>query len=194
MRLGKKANLSQEKTELVPELVKEAPKKKQKIFSFWGVTTILGIFGTLGFMASPSFLNCGDKAKLIEAKIYVGSINRAQQANFEEKKAFANSFKALDIGLASQTINYNYSIQTTKTASFQYGIPRKDTLKSYVGGVFVIPATTTKKSKMTTASILCEALKPGLTTPIAPTLIKNVPTCGTGTTEKGRISQSAKNM
>lgn len=195
MRLGKKANLSQEKTELVPELVKDAPKKKQKSFSLWRVTILLGgIFGTLGFIALPSFLNCADKAKQAEGKTYVGSMNRAQQANFEEKKAFANSVEATGVGIKSQTMNYNYSIQTTKAASFQYGIPRKDTLKSYVGGVFVIPATTTKKSEMTTASILCEALKPGLTTPIAPTLIKNVPTCGTDTKEKGRISQSAKNM
>lgn len=184
MRLGKKANLSQEKTEVMPKLVADAPKKKQQIFSFWGVTTIFGIFGTLGFIALPSFLNCADKAKLLEAKTYVGSINRAQQANFEENKAFTNSFKALDLGIASQTVNYNYSIQKTKTTSLQYAIPRKDSLKSYVGGVFVIPATT-NKSEMTTASILCEALKSGLTTPIAPKLVNGVPTCGGGT--KGRV-------
>lgn len=187
MRLGKKANLSQEKIELVSGVVTNAPKKKQKIFSFWGVTTILGIFGTLGFgfMALPSFLNCGNLGKQYEAKTYVGSINRAQQANFEEKKAFANSFKALEIGIASQTVNYNYSIQATKTASFQYGIPRQKSLKSYVGGVFVIPANTTKKSESTTVSILCEVIKSGSTTPIAPKLVKDVPTCGAGTKEVG---------
>lgn len=182
MRLGKKANLSQEKTELVPGVVTNAPKKKQKSFSLWRVTAMLGgIFGTLGFIALPSFLNCANPAKQYEAKSNIGLINRAQQANFEEKKAFANSFKALDIGIASQTVNYNYSIQTTKAASFQYGIARQERLKSYVGGVFVIPANTTKKSEMTTASILCQALKPGLTTPIAPTLVQGVPTCGTDT-------------
>ncbi|MEO8891841.1 MAG: type IV pilin-like G/H family protein, partial [Coleofasciculaceae cyanobacterium] len=131
-------------------------------------------------IALPSFLNCGDKAKQAEAKTYVGSMSRAQQANFEEKKAFASSFEALDLGIASQTVNYNYSIQKTKTASLQYAIPRQKSLKSYVGGVFVIPATT-NKSEMKTASILCEALKSGLTTPIAPKSVKGVPTCGTGT-------------
>lgn len=186
MRIGKKADLSQENTKIAPEFLTNAPKKKRQIFSFWGVATILGIFGTLGFIALPSFLNCGNKAKQAEAKTYVGSINRAQQANFEEKKVFANSMEATGISLNAQTMNYNYSIQATKTATFQYGISRQENIKSYVGGVFVVPANTTNKSESTTVSILCEALKSGSTTPIAPTLVKNIPTCGNDTKDLTR--------
>lgn len=181
MRLGKKADLSPENTEIIPKSLTETPKKKRQIFSFWGVATILGIFGTLGFMALPSLLSCGNKAKQAEGKISVGSINRAQQANFEEKKVFANSFEALGLDIATQTVNYNYSIRTSKTATFQYGVSRHKNIKSYVGGVFVVPATTTNKSESTTVSIICEAVKSGSTTPIAPRLIKNIPTCDAGT-------------
>ncbi len=180
MRLGKKANLSQEHTDkeqLAPEVVADKPKKKRQIFSFWGVATILGIFGTLGFIALPSFLNCANPAKQVEAKTYIGTMNRGQQAYFLEKNTFANSVESLDIGITTQTFNYNYSIRATKMAVFQYGIARNETLKSYVGGVFVIPSTA-NKSEPTTISILCEAFHSGLTPPNTPTLVKGIPTCG----------------
>lgn len=191
MKLEDKANsllnklthlpLAQEKTESLPKSLTDMPKKKRQIFSFWGVATILGMVGIGVALALPSLLSCGNKAKQAEGKISVGSINRAQQANFEEKKVFANSFEALGLGIATQTVNYNYSIRTNKTATFQYGVSRHKNIKSYVGGVFVVPATTTNKSESTTVSIVCEAVKSGSTTPIAPRLIKNIPTCDAGT-------------
>lgn len=171
---------AQKKNERVPEVVTDAPKKKQKIFSFWGVATILGIFG--GLLTLPSLVSCNPvKTKQMEAKVSVSAMNRAQEANFLERKAFVNSVEGTGTGIKNQTDNYNYSIQKTKAASFQYGVSRKQNLKSYVGGVFVVPATTANKSEIATVSILCEGLKPGSTTLTPPTLVKNIPSCSAGT-------------
>lgn len=49
----------------------------------------------------------------------------------------------------------------TKKATFNYGVSKQKDLKSYVGGVFVIPATKVEsnasKNNITTTSILCQA-------------------------------------
>ena len=171
---------------LMPELPTNAPQKKQRIFSSWGVPaifTVLGI-GSVLFVL-PSLLTCGQKGKQAEAKLNIGTMNRAQQADFLEKDAFANSIEALGIGIKPQTVNYNYSVRATKTAAFHYGIARHKTEKSYVGAVFVVPATNVNpainKSEANTASIVCEALRPGSTAPTAPTLVKGVPTCASDT-------------
>ena len=174
---------------LMPELAPNAPQKKRRIFSSWGVLaifTVLGIGSVL--LVLPSFLSvasCGQKGKQAEAKQNIGSTNRAQQAYFLDNQTFANSMEAMGIGIKPQTVNYNYSVRTTKTTAFHYGIARRKTEKSYVGAVFVVPATNvnpaTNKSEVNTASIICEALRPGSTTPTAPTLQKGVPTCGSDT-------------
>jgi hypothetical protein len=136
----------------------------------------------------PSLLSCGNKGKQAEAKQNIGAMNRAQQAYFIDKNTFAKSVVDAGIGIQTQTVNYNYSVRATKTAAFQYGIARHKTQKSYVGGVFAVPAINvnpaankTDKTEMTTVGIVCEALNPGSTTPTAPTLVKGVPTCGSNT-------------
>jgi type IV pilus assembly protein PilA len=44
-----------------------------------------------------------------EAREYVSSINKGQQAYFAEKSVFSTSVKALGIGIKTETENYKYS-------------------------------------------------------------------------------------
>ncbi|MCP2731723.1 type IV pilin-like G/H family protein, partial [Limnofasciculus baicalensis] len=133
------------------------------------------IISTILSFILPSCLNCANKAKQSEAKQYVGSMNRAQQAYLLENKTFSNNIEKLGLGIKTETVNYSYSTNTTNKAVFNYGvskakyrteyilfIPRrvKEELNSYIGGVFLVPATEVNanatKDKITTAAILCE--------------------------------------
>jgi len=182
------------KGKMVPLITQKAPNKLKNKNKF-GCLTWLVIFLGLGIggvtLALPSLLSCGNKAKASEAKNNIGAMNRAQQAYYIENNAFSNSFESLGIGIRTQTINYEYSTRATKTAAFTYGIARKGTknIKSYVGGVFVVPATNVDpkadKKEMTSVGILCEATSPGRTRLADPILQNNVPTCGSDTKELG---------
>ncbi len=181
-------------TEVVPLIPEKAPDKlKNKTKS--GCLVLLTIFLVLGIgtfvLFLPSLLSCGNKGRQAEAKQNVGAMNRAQQAYYLENKAFSNSLESLGLGIRTQTINYEYSTRATKTAAFTYGIARKGTknIKSYVGGVFVVPATNVDpkadKKEMTTVGILCEATSPGRTRLADPILQNNVLTCGSDTKKLG---------
>jgi type II secretory pathway pseudopilin PulG len=181
-------------TEVVPLIPEKAPDKlKNKTKP--GCLALLTIFLVLEIgtfvLSLPSLLSCGNKGRQAEAKQNVGAMNRTQQAYYLENKAFSNSLESLGLGIRTQTINYEYSTRATKTAAFTYGIARKGTknIKSYVGGVFVVPATNVDpkadKKEMTSVGILCEATSPGRTRLADPILQNNVPTCGSDTKELG---------
>ena len=170
---------------LIPEKVPNELKNKPK-FGFLVLLTVFLVLGLGAFVLSlPSLVSCGSSAKRAEAKYKVGAMNRAQEAYYSDNKAFSNSLASLGIGISTQTTNYEYSIRATKTAAFSYGISRKKDIKSYVGGVFLVPATNVDpkadKNEITTEGILCEATSPGNTQPATPILQNSVPTCGSGT-------------
>jgi hypothetical protein len=150
---------------------------------------LMGI-GVIGAIALPSFLVSGGGGcmpKRGEAIQYVGSMNRAQEALFIEKSAFATSFDALGLGIKTETTNFKYSIRATKKAAFNYAVAKENDLKSYVGGVFLVPAKNFEpnaaKEKITTTSILCEADSPGTIKPAEPTYENGKIACGKGTTQ-----------
>jgi hypothetical protein len=152
---------------------------------------LMGI-GLIGAIALPSFLvsgggGCGGyKSKTGEARQYVSLANRAQEALFIEKSAFATSVDALGLGIKTETTNFKYSIRATKKAAFNYAVAKEKNLQSYVGGVFLVPAKNFEpnaaKEKITTTSILCEADSPGTIKPAEPTYEKGKIACGKGTT------------
>jgi type IV pilus assembly protein PilA len=135
---------------------------------------LMGIV-VIGAIALPSFLGAStqDKDKRVEAKQYVGSMSRGQQAYFAEKNAFSSSVDALGISIKTETRNFKYSIRATKKAAFNYGVSKEKDLKSYVGGVFLVPAKNfdpnAAKEERTTTSILCKADSPGTIKPAEPT-------------------------
>jgi hypothetical protein len=150
---------------------------------------LMGI-GVIGAIALPSFLVSGCqecKSKTREAKLYVGSMNKAQQAVFIEKSAFATSVNALGLGIKTETTHFKYSIRATKKAAFNYAVSKQKDLKSYVGGVFLVPAknfeSNAAKNKITTTSILCQADAAGTIKPPEPTNQNGKIACATGTVE-----------
>jgi hypothetical protein len=162
------------------------PDKKSKFwvgtllrFTFISVPVVMILSAiTLPYSNSSG---CGGKAKLSEAKQYVSSINKGQQAKYAEDGAFSNSFNALGLGLKTQTTNYNYSTISTKNAAFSYGVARSNNLRSYVGAVFLVPVSQAANKEKTTVSILCAANSPENTQPPDPILQNGVPVCATGT-------------
>ena len=133
-----------------------------------------------------SYLSQRNRAQESEAKMYVDSMNRAQQALFIEKSAFATSVDALQLGIKTETINYNYSVRATKQTAFNYGVSKQKDLKSYVGGVFLIPANEAAPKAAQDKIwkfILCKADKPGIMIPLPPTLQNGKLVCETGTTQ-----------
>jgi hypothetical protein len=159
-----------------------------------GCLLFLMLFGVIGaIIALPSFLvsggaGCGGyKPKTSEARQYVSSMSRGQQAYFAEKNAFSSSVDALGIGIKTETTNFKYSIRATKKAAFNYAVAKDNHLKSYVGGVFLVPAKNFEpnaaKEEITTTFILCEADFLGTIKPAEPTYENGKIACGKGTTE-----------
>ncbi|MEG3938484.1 type IV pilin-like G/H family protein [Microcoleus sp. S36b_A3] len=182
--LDKKVESSEKK--ILPD-----KKRKSWVGTFLKITFIYFPLGSiiLGAIALPNLLSCGNKAKQSEAKQYVSSMNRAQQAYFAEKGVFATSLDALDLGLKSQTTNYNYSVIAGKKAAFSYGVSRtvqKD-IKSVIGAVFLVPTPLTNAKKAadtsTMLTILCIAKSDTPTPPAEPININGKLACGDGTVE-----------
>jgi hypothetical protein len=95
-----------------------------------------------------------------EVKMYVGILNRAQQAFFLEKNYFASNIVALGIGISPETENYKYQIvvlNSTKAVQ-NIGLAKNDGLKSYTGLVYVDQAP--NASEPYTLAIMCGSLKP----------------------------------
>jgi type IV pilus assembly protein PilA len=138
------------------------------------------ILGIVSAIALPSFLNQATKARQSEGKTFVGSMNRGQQAYHLENNAFTDSLEKLDLGIRSETESYSYSIRLGNQAAFNYGTSKRENLKSYVGGVFVVPSPNSPKETFTQA-ILCETDIPTNTPPSPPTNENGVLTCAAGT-------------
>ena len=119
-------------------------------------------------------------------------MNKAQEAVFIEKSAFATSFDALGTGLKTETTTFKYSVRATKKAAFNYAVAKEKFLKSYVGGVFLVAAKifepNATKEEITTTSILCRSDFPGTIKPADPTYKNGKIACGQGTREvKNRV-------
>ncbi len=115
----------------------------------------LPVIGILAAIALPSFLNQANKAKQSEAKQYVGSIARSEQAYFLENKKFATNFDELSKPVSATTINYTYRIQTipgTIPAVAIQANARKPALKSYLG-IVIAPGDETSMAIICQSSV-----------------------------------------
>ncbi|NEO28910.1 MAG: prepilin-type N-terminal cleavage/methylation domain-containing protein [Symploca sp. SIO3C6] len=150
------------KTELKAKLLQHLNQKRaDEGFTLIELLVVIIIIGILSAIALPSFLNQANKAKQSEAKTYVGSMNRAQQAYYLEKGEFVGAdvkeFGKLGLGIATQTDNYEYKIASggdDSTDVTNQGIPIQNALKGYLGGVVLGQITET--SEATTLAVLCE--------------------------------------
>ncbi|WP_341526283.1 type IV pilin-like G/H family protein [Nostoc sp. UHCC 0302] len=113
------------------------------------------------------------------AKIGIGSINRAQQANYLEKMTFANTIEELGLSLKLETENYVYNITTDSSSSFVTATAKIDELKSYVGAVFLV----LENGETTTVAVRCETNAPSKISPKSPQLNVKQPVCPAGLSE-----------
>ena len=139
-------------------------KKDNEGFTLIELLVVIIIIGILAAIALPSFLNQANKAKQSEAKTYVGSMNRSQQAYYLEQNTFAGNadFGSLGMGIATETANYKYIIADGGAGSSQVTnqaqqVQAAAPLKAYVGGVNV--GTIAGTGEATTLAITCEGEK-----------------------------------
>jgi hypothetical protein len=110
-----------------------------------------------------------------EAKQYVDTMNRAQQAYLLEEEKFATSLDSLGlIEISSETETYSYFIKSGENSVFNYAVSKNENLASYVGGVFSFADGTQEV-------IVCVAQQLGKETPLPPILEDSRPVCARGT-------------
>lgn len=162
--------------------------KQDKGFTLIELLVVVTIIGVLMAIALPDFLGQTAKAKQAEAKTTISSINRAQIAYRTEGKGFAKDMDTLGLGLRDSTTNYTYeiSISADGSTSNSTATAKDRAIKGYSGGV----AEYRNKANLSAiASVMCEALLPGITKPAPPVLQPGANTpevaavCGEGQTQ-----------
>ena len=169
--------------------------------SWLSLLVILGFTGILGISPTSRTSVCACGGPASQGKVYVGSLNRAQQSYWLEHQRFTHSIEALGIGIRPETNYYRYSIIDDSTINdstkvISYGIPLEPgysytkevyffglysrkvadkQLPTYVGAVFAVQPETT-------IAILCRADKPGIEPPAPPELQAGRAVCAEGTT------------
>ena len=162
------------KSELKAKFLQHLASKKSDNagFTLIELLVVIIIIGILSAIALPSFLNQANKARQSEAKTYIGSMNRAQQAYYLENAEFVDAqadFEDLAMGISTQTENYTYrvstkgganidAVQSAETTGSKGAAANTAAYKAYIGGVSIsqLSATSTESSSL---AVLCEGDK-----------------------------------
>jgi len=134
------------KTELQAKFLQHLLSKKKGTegFTLIELLVVIIIIGILAAIALPSFLNQANKARESEAKTYVGSMNRGQQAYYLEEGAFGADLATIGIGIPAATTYYKYDTKATSaTVATSTGIKVKGAVRDFTGTVTVAGGTST---------------------------------------------------
>lgn len=150
---------------------------KNQGFTLLELLVVVVIGGILAAIAIPSFLSRANTAKQVEAKMFLGSLNRSQEAFYVEHSKFATTPQ--ELGLYTQpTGNYEYQVEVATDGgarAVHYANSKVFKLRSYSGMV----ALTQRGTVMQT--VICEAEEPAAGKIDAPTYGDTAISCSPGT-------------
>ena len=180
---------SEFKTKLIQHMLNK--KNGEQGFTLIELLVVIIIIGILAAIALPSFLNQANKAKQSEAKTYVGTLNKGQQAYYTEKNKFGSDVAILGVGVKTDTENYTFASAGTTAATVtgnfatSTGTAKAVALRGYSGRVQLHTVVST--SDVTSLAVLCEQNQAGTGAPTSPTVGDPAagPTCAAGTTAVG---------
>ncbi|RQH38040.1 prepilin-type N-terminal cleavage/methylation domain-containing protein [Okeania hirsuta] len=143
-----------------------AKKRKEEGFTLIELLVVIIIIGILSAIALPSFLNQANKAKQSEAKQYLASINKGQQAYYAENGTFVigpiqDNIGQLGLGIKTATGNYTYNIsaatQQVGATADELGVAAwTDETATGLRGYAAIVYLTDADGALTSQTIICE--------------------------------------
>ncbi len=143
---------------LILKLIK--PNKSGLGFTLIELLVSIIIIGVLASIALPSFLGQVGKSRQAEAKTYLGTITRAQQAYYAEHNEFATNFKDLGVGIETKTNNYEYSTELIDDGKGAIAVAKPTpgaTYKGYLGATAIVDA----EINPVVATAICESVGTG---------------------------------
>ncbi|NEP41086.1 MAG: hypothetical protein F6K35_18415 [Okeania sp. SIO2H7] len=116
-----------------------------------------------GLNSSPPRPNLSIEQRQLEAKQYLASINKGQQAYHVETETFTDKIEEFGLFIPTETESYCYEIKTVEDKwVVTTATPKLRDLKSYTGVVFI----TTSQGYFMTKSIVCESDRPSSIPPL----------------------------
>lgn len=133
-----------------------AKKRKEEGFTLIELLVVIIIIGILSAIALPSFLSQANKAKQSEAKQYLASINKGQQAHYVEFGKFTAGISDLGLGIKTATGNYTYNLAVTGTGTSAVSVGQTTGTSGALNGYAGVVYLTGNQGTVNSESVLCE--------------------------------------